>query len=108
MASSNNYKRKMEGSENGGRKTGFSDGPPAMDEVEIAKQRAQEIVARLVNTAEAKRPRIEDESARTGLRLFVFLVSVTFFYLKTSNFLVHGENYWRNSTSLLLTHVTLL
>lgn len=66
MASSNSYKRKLEGSENGGRKTGFSDGPPPMDEVELAKQRAQEIVARLVNTAEAKRPRIDEESTRTA------------------------------------------
>ncbi|KAH9322354.1 hypothetical protein KI387_016993, partial [Taxus chinensis] len=59
-------KRKFEGSENGGRKTGFSDGPPPLDEVEIAKQRAQEIVARLVNNAEAKRPRIDDDTARTA------------------------------------------
>eukprot|EP01018_Ginkgo_biloba_P013854 Gb_04922 [translate_table: standard] len=35
--------------------------PPPLDEVQIAKQRAQEIVARLVNNAE-KRPRVEDSS----------------------------------------------
>lgn len=40
--------------------------PPPLDEVQLAKQRAQEIVARLVNSAnnnvDAKRPRVEDSA----------------------------------------------
>ncbi|ERN10135.1 far upstream element-binding protein 2 [Amborella trichopoda] len=36
--------------------------PPPMDEIALAKQRAQEIVARLVNSADAKRPRTDDPS----------------------------------------------
>lgn len=34
--------------------------PPPMGEFEIAKQRAQEIAARIFNSAEAKRPRVEN------------------------------------------------
>ncbi|GFZ17208.1 KH domain-containing protein [Actinidia rufa] len=34
--------------------------PPPVDEIQLAKQRAQEIAARLFNTAEAKRPRVEN------------------------------------------------
>ncbi|KAF8405126.1 hypothetical protein HHK36_010024 [Tetracentron sinense] len=33
-----------------------------LEEIQLAKQKAQEIVARLVNDAEAKRPRLEDSS----------------------------------------------
>lgn len=31
-----------------------------MDEIQIAKQKAQEIAARLLNSADAKRPRVEN------------------------------------------------
>ncbi|XP_024996909.1 far upstream element-binding protein 2-like [Cynara cardunculus var. scolymus] len=34
--------------------------PPPMDEIQLAKQRAQEIAARLFNNAEAKRPKFEN------------------------------------------------
>ncbi|KAD4384851.1 hypothetical protein R6Q59_010998 [Mikania micrantha] len=34
--------------------------PPPVDEIELAKQRAQEIAARLFNNAEAKRPKFEN------------------------------------------------
>eukprot|EP01018_Ginkgo_biloba_P010288 Gb_17340 [translate_table: standard] len=71
-------KRKFDDTEHVGRKTGFS-GPPSGEnqntynsapqsldeEVQIRKRRAQEIVARLVNDAEAKRPRVEEENERS-------------------------------------------
>uniref|UniRef100_A0A1J3JUL0 Far upstream element-binding protein 1 n=1 Tax=Noccaea caerulescens TaxID=107243 RepID=A0A1J3JUL0_NOCCA len=34
--------------------------PPPMDEIQMAKQKAQEIAARLLNSADAKRPRVEN------------------------------------------------
>ncbi|XP_010472624.1 PREDICTED: far upstream element-binding protein 2 isoform X2 [Camelina sativa] len=34
--------------------------PPPLDEIQIAKQKAQEIAARLLNSADAKRPRVEN------------------------------------------------
>ncbi|CAD5319531.1 unnamed protein product [Arabidopsis thaliana] len=34
--------------------------PPPMDEIQIAKQKAQEIAARLLNSADAKRPRVDN------------------------------------------------
>ncbi|XP_068647219.1 uncharacterized protein [Aristolochia californica] len=37
--------------------------PPPADEIQLAKQRAQEIAARLFNSAEAKRPRVENGGA---------------------------------------------
>ncbi|KAJ0248216.1 Uncharacterized protein HA466_0153510 [Hirschfeldia incana] len=37
--------------------------PPPMDEIQIAKQKAQEIAARLLNSAEAKRPRVDNASS---------------------------------------------
>ncbi|KAF8080836.1 hypothetical protein N665_0919s0002 [Sinapis alba] len=37
--------------------------PPPMDEIQIAKQKAQEIAARLLNSADAKRPRVENVSS---------------------------------------------
>ncbi|CAN8284323.1 unnamed protein product [Cochlearia groenlandica] len=37
--------------------------PPPMDEIQIAKQKAQEIAARLLNSAEAKRPRVDNGSS---------------------------------------------
>lgn len=39
-----------------------------LDEIQMAKQKAQEIVARLVNDAEAKRPRLDDASDSESLR----------------------------------------
>eukprot|EP00268_Persea_americana_P019205 TRINITY_DN19830_c1_g1_i1.p1 TRINITY_DN19830_c1_g1~~TRINITY_DN19830_c1_g1_i1.p1 ORF type:complete len:585 (+),score=138.01 TRINITY_DN19830_c1_g1_i1:154-1908(+) len=39
-----------------------------LDEIQMAKQKAQEIVARLVNNAEAKRPRFDDASESDSLR----------------------------------------
>ncbi|CAN6906112.1 hypothetical protein Bca4012_096025 [Brassica carinata] len=36
--------------------------PPPMDEIQIAKQKAQEIAARLLNSAEAKRPRVDNNN----------------------------------------------
>ncbi|CAL5419675.1 unnamed protein product [Camellia sinensis] len=36
--------------------------PPPVDDIQLAKQRAQEIAARLFNNAEAKRPRVENGS----------------------------------------------
>ncbi|KAF8388849.1 hypothetical protein HHK36_025529 [Tetracentron sinense] len=38
----------------------FNNVPPPMDEIQLAKQRAQEIAARLFSNAEAKRPRLEN------------------------------------------------
>eukprot|EP01018_Ginkgo_biloba_P024934 Gb_31122 [translate_table: standard] len=74
-------KRKFEDAEHGGgsggRRTGFSSAPPPataekkvaynsvpppMDEVQLAKQRVQEIVARLVSNADAKRPHLDDDA----------------------------------------------
>lgn len=40
--------------------------PPPADEIQLAKQRAQEIAARLFNNAEAKRPRIENGGDDSG------------------------------------------
>ncbi|CAN7137012.1 unnamed protein product [Brassica rapa subsp. narinosa] len=37
--------------------------PPPMDEIQIAKQKAQEIAARLLNSADAKRPRVDNASS---------------------------------------------
>ncbi|XP_010546505.1 PREDICTED: far upstream element-binding protein 1-like [Tarenaya hassleriana] len=34
--------------------------PPPMDEIQMAKQKAQEIAARLLNSADAKRPRVDN------------------------------------------------
>ena len=36
--------------------------PPPMDEIQIAKQKAQEIAARLLSSAEAKRPRVDNNN----------------------------------------------
>ncbi|XP_043722537.1 far upstream element-binding protein 1-like [Telopea speciosissima] len=38
----------------------YNNVPPPVDEIQLAKQRAQEIAARLFNNAEAKRPRAEN------------------------------------------------
>ncbi|KAK9141934.1 hypothetical protein Syun_011334 [Stephania yunnanensis] len=38
----------------------YNNVPPPMDEIQLAKQRAQEIAARLFSNAEAKRPRLEN------------------------------------------------
>jgi hypothetical protein len=71
------------------RRTGFSSGPPPAsplaggapsynsvppppDEIQLAKQRAQEIAARIFNAAEAKRPRVDngdDDSGGFGVGL---------------------------------------
>ncbi|KAI3522423.1 hypothetical protein L1887_00173 [Cichorium endivia] len=40
--------------------------PPPVDEIELAKQRAQEIAARLFNNAEAKRPKFENGGGGGG------------------------------------------
>ncbi|KAJ9537397.1 hypothetical protein OSB04_030130 [Centaurea solstitialis] len=40
--------------------------PPPMDEIQIAKQKAQEIAARLFNNAEAKRPKFENGAGGGG------------------------------------------
>ncbi|KAJ0260242.1 hypothetical protein HA466_0064760 [Hirschfeldia incana] len=37
--------------------------PPPMDEIQIAKQKAQEIAARLLSSADAKRPRVDNVSS---------------------------------------------
>ncbi|GAA0142956.1 RNA metabolism protein [Lithospermum erythrorhizon] len=56
------------------RATGFSSqSPPApMDDIQLAKQRAQEIAARLFNAAEVKRPRLDngDSNEDAGLKSF--------------------------------------
>ncbi|KAF8400975.1 hypothetical protein HHK36_014278 [Tetracentron sinense] len=41
----------------------FNNVPPPVDEIQLAKQRAQEIAARLFSNAEAKRPRVENGGA---------------------------------------------
>ncbi len=38
----------------------YNNVPPPVDEIQLAKQKAQEIAARLFNTAEAKRPKFEN------------------------------------------------
>ncbi|KAJ4952909.1 hypothetical protein NE237_029741 [Protea cynaroides] len=38
----------------------YNNVPPPVDEIQLAKQRAQEIAARLFSSAEAKRPRVEN------------------------------------------------
>ncbi|XXG45919.1 hypothetical protein AAC387_Pa02g0879 [Persea americana] len=43
----------------------YSNVPPPMDEIQAAKQRAQEIAARLFSSAEAKRPRLENGGSGT-------------------------------------------
>lgn len=65
------------------RRTGFSSGPPPAsppaggapsynsvppppDEIQLAKQRAQEIAARIFNAAEAKRPRVDNGDDDVG------------------------------------------
>lgn len=54
------------GGDNQSQSASYNAVPPPLDEVQIAKQRAQEIVARLVssanNNADAKRPRVEDSA----------------------------------------------
>ncbi|KAA8521293.1 hypothetical protein F0562_011961 [Nyssa sinensis] len=40
--------------------------PPPVDEIQLAKQRAQEIAARLFNNVEAKRPRVENGGGGGG------------------------------------------
>ncbi|XP_010262211.1 PREDICTED: far upstream element-binding protein 1-like [Nelumbo nucifera] len=40
--------------------------PPPVDEIQLAKQRAQEIAARLFSNAEAKRPRVENGAGTDG------------------------------------------
>ncbi|XAR70807.1 hypothetical protein NMG60_11027809 [Bertholletia excelsa] len=40
--------------------------PPPVDDIQLAKQRAQEIAARLFNNAEAKRPRVENGAGFDG------------------------------------------
>ncbi|XP_057477639.1 uncharacterized protein LOC130765276 [Actinidia eriantha] len=56
--------------------------PPPVDEIQLAKQRAQEIAARLFNTAEAKRPRVEngggfDSNDNTGQKPLIPSVTPT-------------------------------
>jgi far upstream element-binding protein len=41
--------------------------PPPPDEIQLAKQRAQETAARLFNTAEAKRPRFDNVDDDVGI-----------------------------------------
>ncbi len=41
--------------------------PPPPDEIQLAKQRAQEIAARLFNAAEAKRPRVDNGDDDVGI-----------------------------------------
>lgn len=38
----------------------YNNVPPPVDEIQLAKQRAQEIAARIFSSAEAKRPRVEN------------------------------------------------
>lgn len=38
----------------------YNNVPPPMDEIQMAKQKAQEIAARLLNSADAKRPRVDN------------------------------------------------
>lgn len=38
----------------------YNNVPPPLDDIQLAKQRAQEIAARLFNNVEAKRPRVEN------------------------------------------------
>lgn len=40
--------------------------PPPMDDFQLAKQKAQEIAARLLNSAEAKKPRVDNNGAGGG------------------------------------------
>ncbi|CAN4095543.1 unnamed protein product [Withania somnifera] len=40
--------------------------PPPMDDFQLAKQKAQEIAARLLNSAEAKKPRVDNNGAGAG------------------------------------------
>jgi far upstream element-binding protein len=75
-------KRKYEDPSPPPRRTGFSSGPPPAsppagapsynsvppppDEIQLAKQRAQEIAARIFNAAEAKRPRVDNGDDDVG------------------------------------------
>lgn len=40
--------------------------PPPMDDFQLAKQKAQEIAARLLNSAEAKKPRVDNNGSGAG------------------------------------------
>ncbi|KAJ8561258.1 hypothetical protein K7X08_027448 [Anisodus acutangulus] len=44
----------------------YNNVPPPMDDFQLAKQKAQEIAARLLNSAEAKKPRVDNNDAATG------------------------------------------
>ncbi|XP_055812127.1 uncharacterized protein LOC129882032 [Solanum dulcamara] len=44
----------------------YNNVPPPMDDFQLAKQKAQEIAARLLNSAEAKKPRVDNNGAGGG------------------------------------------
>ncbi|KAK4354802.1 hypothetical protein RND71_026996 [Anisodus tanguticus] len=44
----------------------YNNVPPPMDDFQLAKQKAQEIAARLLNSAEAKKPRVDNNGAAGG------------------------------------------
>ncbi|KAI7742956.1 hypothetical protein M8C21_010427 [Ambrosia artemisiifolia] len=66
------FKRKYDDSTGPRRATGFDSAPsynnvpPPMDEIQLAKQKAQEIAARLFNNAEAKRSKFDSEGGGGG------------------------------------------
>ncbi|KAH0705150.1 hypothetical protein KY290_009846 [Solanum tuberosum] len=44
----------------------YNNVPPPMDDFQLAKQKAQEIAARLLNSAEAKKPRVDNNGGGAG------------------------------------------
>lgn len=44
----------------------YNNVPPPMDDFQLAKQKAQEIAARLLNSAEAKKPRVDNHGGGAG------------------------------------------
>ncbi|KAM3199681.1 far upstream element-binding protein 2 [Capsicum annuum] len=50
----------------GGGAASYNSVPPPMDDFQLAKQKAQEIAARLLNSAEAKKPRVDNNGAGGG------------------------------------------
>lgn len=50
----------------------YNNVPPPVDDIQLAKQRAQEIAARLFSAAEAKRPRVDGDVSGFGSGVYFF------------------------------------
>lgn len=60
----------------------YSTIPPPMDDFQLAKQKAQEIASRLLNTAEPKKPRVDNGAGFDSVeRKFFFLLNNYVYFL---------------------------